>query len=593
MSQMNDNGSDQESRVRAAFAETLNSDDIDMVTGPTGRMPSGEEVRLFHAAVRGEPNRGASLVVDASGAVHPRQRMEALAGREVFVPRAAAAEGPEPRERAADPVKVEPATNDLTLPECVTQRETITVTVPKSSVRPKADVYLLADTTGSMGSILDAVKAGIDLVLNAPELAPFDVFWGVGNYKDFPVPPNPFAFEPQLAPTSDKVAVHDAVFAWTASDGFDTPEGQLFALQQVAADPAIGWRAESKRILVWFGDAPGHDPVCSAISGVADITEQTVTQALVDAGITVLAISTETFTAGSLDADPTAGSTDYGVCTVGGTAGQATRIAAATPGGSHTTGVDAGSMIATLVSLISAAVHTIKNVHLEPTGEITGFVGSIDPAGGYGPLPGDVEHVLTFEVTWTGSVTCADKDQVFTGSLDVVADGEVVGGKKVRITVPACRWHHSVEMICGSQRPGRGHDGDDHGDDHGDDRERCETVVDGRYATAVTIYNPTTCTVTLVKYFAPLILHGDPVGREPRTIPARPFAKLELRPGEATLEDCCTLAEAVGPTGGPLVLGVLDVVADHALEVTVTHTAAGPGQFVSSIDSRTIVPRRA
>jgi hypothetical protein len=45
------------------------------------------------------------------------------------------------------------------------------------------------------------------------------------------------------------------------------------------------------------------------------------------------------------------------------------------------------------------------------------------------------------------------------------------------ITVPACRWHHSVEMICGLQRGGEGHD-------------RCQTVVDGRYATVVTIYNP-------------------------------------------------------------------------------------------------------
>src|SRR6266568_274544 len=59
------------------------------------------------------------------------------------------------------------------------------------------------------------------------------------------------------------------------------------------------------------------------------------------------------------------------------------------------------------------------------------------------------------------------------------------------------------------------------------------------------------------------------------------------------LEDCCTLEEAVGPTGGPLVLGVLDIVADHALDVTVTHTANGAGRAATSIDARTITPRRA
>ncbi|MBI1759503.1 MAG: hypothetical protein HYR62_09815, partial [Actinobacteria bacterium] len=46
---------------------------------------------------------------------------------------------------------------------------------------------------------------------------------------------------------------------------------------------------------------------------------------------------------------------DYGLCAVGGSAGQATRIAAAT-GGSHTTGVDATEIVTTLAELIAAAV---------------------------------------------------------------------------------------------------------------------------------------------------------------------------------------------------------------------------------------------
>ena len=288
--------------------------------------------------------------------------------------------------------------------------------------------------------------------------------------------------------------------AWSVSGGSDIPEGQLFALQQIATDPAIGWRPGSKRILVWFGDAPGHDPICTAISGLADITEATATAALLnDPKITVVAINTDTFTAGALDGDPTAGSTDYGACPVGGSPGQAGRITAATPGGSLTSGVDAATIVATLVSLISSAVHAIGHLELQPVGAIAPFVTSITPSG-YDSLPGDAEHTLPFDVTWTGVQDCADKDQVFTGSIDVVADDAVVASKPVKITVPACRWHHSVEMICGTQKGGGGHD-------------PCQTVVDGRYATAVTIYNPSTCVVRLVKYFAPLVLHGDPVGR--------------------------------------------------------------------------------
>jgi hypothetical protein len=573
---MNSPQSDQGDAARRALAELLGSTEIDITGEAASRLPSGEEVRLVHGAVRGEPNRAASVVVDASGSAQPLRRFEALYGRGFFAAKVA-------RERPAavptPPVTIDPPTNDWTLPECVTEDETVTVHVPKSGVRPKADVYLLADTTGSMSPIISTVQAGITTVISDPVFAGFDVAWGVGNYKDFPIPlSSPYAFQAQLAPTTDITAVATAVNTWSASDGLDIPEGQLFALQQVA-DPAIGWRPGSKRILVWFGDAPGHDPVCAAISGAAaDVTEATAAAALVGAGITVVAISTDTGTAGALDGDPTAGSADYGVCTVGGSPGQATRIASATPGGSHTTGVDATTMIATLVSLISAAVQSINHLVLQPTGAIAPFVTSITPAS-YDSLAGDVDHTLPFEVTWTGVQGCADEDQIFTGSLDVVADGTVVASKPVTITVPACRWHHSVEMICGLQS------------DEG--REKCQTVVDGRYATAVTIYNPSTCVVTLVKYFAPLILHGEPVGREPRTVRARPFAKIQLKPGEATLEDCCTLAEAVGPAGGPLLLGVLDIVADHALDVTVTHTANGASEAATSINARTIKPRRA
>ena len=52
----------------------------------------------------------------------------------------------------------------------------------------KADVYLLADTTGSMGSIIGAVQAGIDTIVNDPAFSGLDVAWGAGNYKDFPIP---------------------------------------------------------------------------------------------------------------------------------------------------------------------------------------------------------------------------------------------------------------------------------------------------------------------------------------------------------------------------------------------------------------------
>src|SRR5262249_58947678 len=136
----------------------------------------------------------------------------------------------------------------------------------------------------------------------------------------------------------------------------------------------------------------------------------------------------------AVDVATAACSTDYADCTVGGTPGQATRITGATHG-SHTTGVDETTIVDTLVSLISAAVQSINHLVLQPTGAIAPFVTSITPAS-YDSLPGDVDHTLPFDVTWTGAAECADEDQVFTGSLDVVADGVVVASKPVTITVP-------------------------------------------------------------------------------------------------------------------------------------------------------------
>jgi hypothetical protein len=297
----------------------------------------------------------------------------------------------------------------------------------------------------------------------------------------------------------------------------------------------------------------------------------------VAAKITVVAISTTTGVAAALDDDPTAGAGDYNAAcgAPGGTAGQATRIVGAT-GGTHTAGIDAGAIVATLTALIEAAVTSTGNVRLVPSAGIAGFVESITPPGGYGPLPGDAEHVLTFDVVWLGNLACAPKPQVFAGTLDVVADGVVVASKRVRITVPACRYHHSVEMLCGVNRPRD---------------ERCETVVPGRYATAVTIYNPSACDVRIEKRFAPLVLRGDVIGREPQTVPARAFDRIELKPGEATMDDCCSLERAFGPVGGAFTMGVLDIVADHRLEVVAIHTAAGFEGGCTSIHTRPVEPR--
>ena len=48
------------------------------------------------------------------------------------------------------PIQVSPATNDLTLSMDQTFAKVVKVTIPKSGLVPKVDVYFLADTTNSM-----------------------------------------------------------------------------------------------------------------------------------------------------------------------------------------------------------------------------------------------------------------------------------------------------------------------------------------------------------------------------------------------------------------------------------------------------------
>lgn len=564
-----------EAAARRHLAKELKTEDLQVSRRETAVVQeTGEELLRITANAPGKPNEPRQVVVDSSGKVRNLLELEARAGRRLFPPDI----GPvAPPVELPARVTIDPSVNDLVLERCRRESERLTVTIPKSGATPKADVYLLADTTGSMLGVIEAVKAGAGAIVGNPALAGFDVAYGVGNYKDFPNDPD--AFQHQLSPTTDTTLVGSAIATWSADGGGDLSEAQLYALHRLATDPAIGWRPGARRIIVWFGDAPGHDPVCAAISGEAtDVTEGSTTAELQAATIVVVAVSTTTGAAAGLDDDPAADAGDYGVCGApGGVAGQATRIAAAT-GGSHTTGINAGAIVTTLVGLIQAAVTSTGNVRLVASTEIAEFIESLTPPAGYGPLPGNVEHQLPFDVAWVGTRKCREENQVVQGTIDVVADGVVVAQKSVRITVPACRFHHAVEVLCGTRPP--------------EAEGRCETVVPGRYATAVTIYNPSSCPVKVEKRFAPLVRRGEAEGREPRTVPARRFATIRLEPGEATMDDCCALEEAVGPTGGGITLGVLDLVANGPLEVVAVLTSTdAPGTAGAATHTRRVEPK--
>src|SRR5947199_5518875 len=120
-----------------------------------------------------------------------------------------------------------------------------------------------------MAPSIGNVKAGAQAMINA--VPGLDIQSGVGNYRDFT---DPVPFKNQQAITANQAAVINAINGWSASGGDDLPEAGLYGLHEVVS--LAGWRAGSEKFIVWFGDAPGHEPICKAVwSGPFDITRAT------------------------------------------------------------------------------------------------------------------------------------------------------------------------------------------------------------------------------------------------------------------------------------------------------------------------------
>ena len=463
------------------------------------------------------------------------------------------------------PVTINPSVNDLRLTPGQVFTEDIHVTIPAT---PDAlfDVYFLADTTGSMGGILAGVKTGASNILNTlggmfPNMA-----FGAGNYKDF-LSGDAFCFQHQQSLVVNPAGPLAAINAWSAPSGSggDLPEGQFFALDQIATSPTIGWRPGAQRILVWFGDAPGHDPICAGLPGVPTAITEAILISHLKAGpnpIKVLAISTISGEdPNGLDGTPSQGS--Y-TCANTGTAGQGTRIATQT-GGSFTTGVNAATISGTIIALVTAATNLFNNIKLVASGGTAPFVTSITPAGGYGPVD-NKGHDYVFKVTFTGP-PCRDTDQVFTGTIDVVADGKVVAQKTVKLTVIACeRYSYGVKFLCGYVKetpPGVV------------PLTPAATLRPGIYSTEVNILNYHTGAVTIHKYLYPLMRQTEPVGREPRSVGRRGEDAITLPPKSATFDDCFRIHEILHESPGdePLSIYFLEIVSPVELTVTAVYTA--------------------
>ncbi|MEZ5979398.1 MAG: VWA domain-containing protein [Planctomycetota bacterium] len=351
--------------------------------------------------------------------------------------------------QAQNPI-VDPAVCQIDLGPGGEETVQVTVKIPGVPVAPKADIYILADNTGSMGQVLDSVKANTGLLVNALFGIPgADLRIGIGAYRDFPTQPqNQFAFDHRLSMSTSLTDIQNAVNTWQAGFGGDPSEGAFYALEKLSTDPAAtyGWRPDAKRIIVWFGDAPSHDPVCTTLTGLpADITEQTVIAALQNAGpggTTVIAISTPTNLPQGLNDFPAgANATNYVTpCgTVRGTIGQAKRIAAAT--GGIDTAIPTVNDITQAILTSLGVVFGQVTVQLKAEGGIVPLTKSILPPSQDVVLPANPNQFaeVTFDITFEGG-PCVENTQQFVGGLRVCLNGQDTNTvKQVEITQTACQ----------------------------------------------------------------------------------------------------------------------------------------------------------
>jgi len=128
------------------------------------------------------------------------------------------------------------------------------------------DIAIAIDTTGSMGSsIAQAQEDARKLVRNVKKFAP-DVAFSVVQFRDKGDVPE---YQVEQVMTANAAAVETALNRLVAGGGGDYPEAYGLAFRNLR-DPAVGWRASSRKLVVVIGDAEPHGAGSAGLKGCVD-----------------------------------------------------------------------------------------------------------------------------------------------------------------------------------------------------------------------------------------------------------------------------------------------------------------------------------
>jgi hypothetical protein len=153
-----------------------------------------------------------------------------------------------------------PASTVVTLPAGATTDVTFDLLVPRGP--SPVDIMFLVDTTGSMQTTIDGLRADLASIVSELATLGLDVQFGLGDYKDVPSPYGggatddyPYRLRRPIGPPDASLAA--ALNQLSASGGNDTPESDLVALYQ--STTGEGQRVKGK-VLVPSDSDPDYRP---------------------------------------------------------------------------------------------------------------------------------------------------------------------------------------------------------------------------------------------------------------------------------------------------------------------------------------------
>lgn len=158
--------------------------------------------------------------------------------------------------------------------------------LPKDVRPPKGDILISFDLTGSMSEELYNARANMLAIVAAVRSAIPDSDFGLVSHMDYTgtydIDPGPgvtnstygmasfgdYPYRLDLPINGDAALLQTAINGLRVGSGNDAPESYSRVFHEAAADPSIGWRPGSKRIMVaWLDDFP-HDWDFGAVIGL-------------------------------------------------------------------------------------------------------------------------------------------------------------------------------------------------------------------------------------------------------------------------------------------------------------------------------------